>query len=99
MNDVYQIILQPQITEKSTVLRESNKYVFVVNKNATKIQIRQAAEQLFDIKGEIVNIRTMQVHGKPKGKMLRYQQGRRPHWKKAIITLRKGASIQVFETI
>ncbi len=99
MKDIYQIILQPQITEKSTVLRESNKYAFVVNKNATKIQIRQAAEELFDIKGDIVSVRTMQVRGKPKGKMLRYQRGRRPHWKKAIITLREGATIQAFETI
>jgi large subunit ribosomal protein L23 len=41
----------------------------------------------------------MHVRGKPKGKMLRYQRGRRPHWKKAIITLREGATIQAFETI
>jgi large subunit ribosomal protein L23 len=99
MKDIYQVILQPLITEKTTILRESNRYAFIVARNATKPQIRQAAEELFDIQGDILKIRTMRVRGKPKGKMLRYQQGRKPHWKKAIITLREGATIQAFETI
>lgn len=99
MKDAYQIILQPLITEKTTILRESNKYAFVVDRKATKPQIRQAAEELFDIQGDILKIRTMHVRGKPKGKMLRYQRGRKPHWKKAIITLKEGATIQAFETI
>ncbi|MCY4554343.1 MAG: 50S ribosomal protein L23 [Candidatus Poribacteria bacterium] len=99
MKDGYQIILQPLITEKSTILREDNKYAFVVDRNATKRQIRRAAEELFDLEGDILKVRTMRVRGKPKGKMLRYQRGRKPHWKKAIITLREGATIQEFETI
>jgi len=99
MKDGYQIILQPLITEKSTILREDNKYAFVVDRNATKPQIRRAAEDLFDLEGDILKVRTMRVRGKPKGKMLRYQRGRKPHWKKAIITLREGATIQEFETI
>ena len=99
MKDIYQIILRPLITEKSTILRESNKYAFVVDRNATKPQIRRAAEELFDIQGDILKIRTMHVRGKPKGKMLRYQRGRKPHWKKAIITLREGVTIQEFESI
>ena len=99
MKDAYQVILQPLITEKTTILRESNKYAFVVDRKATKPQIRHAAEELFDIEGDILKIRTMRVRGKPKGKMLRYQRGRKPHWKKAIITLREGATIQAFETI
>lgn len=100
MKDGYQIILKPLITEKSTILREDNKYAFVVDRKATKPQIRRAAEELFDIQGEdILKVRTMHVRGKPKGKMLRYQRGRKPHWKKAIITLREGATIQAFETI
>ena len=99
MKDAYQIILQPLITEKSTILREDNKYAFVVDRKATKPQIRRAAEVLFDIQGDILKVRTMRVRGKPKGKMLRYQRGRKPHWKKAIITLREGATIQAFETI
>ena len=99
MRDAYQIILQPLITEKSTILRDANKYAFVVDRKATKPQIRRAAEELFDIEGDILKIRTMHVRGKPKGKMLRYQRGRKPHWKKAIITLREGATIQEFEAI
>ena len=99
MKDGYQIILQPLITEKSTILREDNKYAFVVDRNATKPQIRRAAEELFDLEGDILKVRTMRVRGKPKGKMLRYQRGRKPHWKKAIITLREGVTIQEFETI
>lgn len=99
MKDGYQIILQPLITEKSTILREGNKYAFVVDRKATKPQIRRAAEELFDLEGDILKVRTMHVRGKPKGKMLRYQRGRKPHWKKAIITLREGATIQEFETI
>ena len=46
MKDAYQVILQPLITEKSTILRESNKYAFVVDRNATKPQIRRAAERI-----------------------------------------------------
>ena len=99
MKDAYQIIMQPLITEKSTILRDANKYAFVVDRKATKPQIRRAAEELFDIEGDILKIRTMHVRGKPKGKMLRYQRGRKPHWKKAIITLREGATIQEFESI
>ena len=99
MKDAYQIIQQPLITEKSTILRDANKYAFVVDRKATKPQIRRAAEELFDIEGDILKIRTMHVRGKPKGKMLRYQRGRKPHWKKAIITLREGATIQEFESI
>ena len=99
MKDAYQVILQPLITEKSTILRDANKYAFVVDRKATKPQIRRAAEELFDIEGDILKIRTMHVRGKPKGKMLRYQRGRKPHWKKAILTLREGATIQEFEAI
>ena len=99
MRDAYQIILQPLITEKSTILRDANKYAFVVDRKATKPQIRRAAEELFDIEGDILKIRTMHVRGKPKGKMLRYQRGRKPHWKKAILTLKEGATIQEFESI
>ena len=99
MKDGYQIILQPLITEKAQFLREGNKYAFIVDRKATKPQIRRAAEELFDLEGDILKVRTMHVRGKPKGKMLRYQRGRKPHWKKAIITLREGATIQEFETI
>ena len=76
MKDKYQVILRPHITEKSTMLRENNKYSFVVSRDATKIDIRRAAEELFDIKGSIIDVHTMQVRGKMKGRINRYQRGR-----------------------
>ncbi len=99
MKDNYQIILKPHITEKSTLLREDNKYCFVVNRQASKTEIKRAAEELFDIKGSVLDVHTMQVRGKIKGRMNRYQRGRRPHWKKAIITVVEGTRIPVFESI
>ncbi len=99
MKDNYQIILKPHITEKSTLLREDNKYSFVVSREATKPEIRRAAEELFDIKGSIIDVHTMRIRGKIKGRMNRYQRGRRPHWKKAIITVEEGTRISVFESI
>ncbi len=99
MRDKYQIILKPHFTEKSSALRENNKYVFVVRRDATKTEIRQAAEELFELQGNIVSVHTMRVKGKPKGKMLRYQRGRSPHWKKAIITVTEGTTLAAFENI
>ena len=68
MKDKYQIIIRPHITEKSTLLREDNKYSFVVSRDATKPEIRRAAEELFDIKGSIIDVHTMQSTGKSQGK-------------------------------
>ncbi len=99
MTDPYQIIKQPLITEKSTILRESNKYAFVVDVKASKTEICKAAEELFDLKDKILKINTMQVRGKTKGQFGRFRQGRRPNWKKAIITVVEDTTIQVFESI
>jgi large subunit ribosomal protein L23 len=81
------------------MLREDNKYSFVVSQNATKKDIRRAAEEMFDIQGSIINVHTIRVRGKIKGKMNRYQRGRRSHWKKAVITVEEGTRIPVFESI
>ncbi len=99
MKDNYQIILRPHITEKSGFLREDNKYCFVVSRQANKTEIKRAAEELFDIKGSIIDVHTMRVRGKIKGRMNRYQRGRRSHWKKAIITVVEGTRIPVFDSI
>ena len=100
MKDLYQILLKPIVTEKSTDLRESsNNYSFVVDANATKVEIRQAAEELLDLKGKILNVSTLRVRGKPKGKLFQHKRGRRPHWKKAIITVEPGTDVQIFESI
>ena len=99
MKEPYKVILKPLVTEKSTILRESNKYAFVVNSKATKSEIRQAAEEIFNLKGKITQVNTLRVHGKPKGKLFRYRIGRRSNWKKAVITIEEGATVQLFEGI
>jgi large subunit ribosomal protein L23 len=99
MKDPYRIIKQPLITEKSTILRESDKYAFVVDVKASKVDIRKAAEELFDLKDKILKINTMQIRGKTKGQFLRHRQGRRPNWKKVIITVTEGTSIEAFDNI
>ena len=99
MKTPYQVIKKPLITEKTTNLREENKFTLVVDRNATKSDIRQAAEGLFDIKGKILKVNTILVHGKTKGQLMRSNRGRRPDIKKAILTVEAGVDIQLFESI
>ena len=89
------ILMKPIITEKSTALMQEGKYTFRVPLAATKIQIRQAVEDVFKVKVAAVN--TMRYEGKMK-RMGRYQ-GRRSDWKKAIVTLKPGESIEFFEGV
>ena len=77
-------------TEKSTLQEPRRKYLFAVAPSANKIQIRQAIEVLYPVKVQDVN--TSRVHGKLR--RLRQQLGRRPDWKKAIVTLRDGFKIE-----
>mgnify|MGYP002542368303 FL=1 len=93
--DARDILVKPIITEKTTALMEEGKYTFRVPLAATKIEIRQAVEQIFKVKVEAVN--TMRYEGKLK-RMGRYQ-GRRSDWKKAIVTLKPGESIEFFEGV
>src|SRR5918998_1566908 len=80
-------------SEKSYSLLEDRKYSFRVHQDAHKTQVRQAVEELFGVKVQAVNI--IQVRSKPKRRgMIR---GRRPGWKKAIVQLREGESIEIFE--
>jgi len=96
------IILNPMLTEKSNSLTEQfNKYVFKVNINANKLQIKKALEKRFDIK--ITKISTVLVKGKSKnttvksgGHVIR-TSGYRESWKKAIITLNEGDKINLVE--
>ena len=87
------ILIRPIVTEKSTALMEQGKYTFRVPLAATKIQIRQAVEQIFKVKVQAVN--TMRYEGKLK-RMVR-TQGRRSDWKKAVVTLKPGEAIELFE--
>jgi len=91
--DPYKIIKRPAITEKATALSErQNKYVFEVALEANKIQIKKAVEELFKV--GVTNVRTMRVHGKKR--RLRFRVGQTPDWKKAIVTLKQGQSIELF---
>ena len=88
-----EVLLAPVVSEKSYSLITDGKYTFKVHQNAHKTQIRQAVEQLFDVKVERVNI--VKVQSKPKRRGL--YRGRRPGWKKAVVQLREGETIDIFE--
>lgn len=89
------VIKKPVVTEKTTRLMEDNKYCFVVDRRANKVQIRQAVEEIFKVRVKKVN--TMNVLGKVK-RMGRYE-GRRPSEKKVIVTLEPGSRIEFFDGV
>ena len=94
MNKLYEIIKRPIISEKSTALTElASKYVFEVDSNANKHEIRDAVQQLFKV--NVREVRTLMVHGKVK-RMAR-STVKRSNWKKAIVTLKEGDKIELFE--
>jgi large subunit ribosomal protein L23 len=94
MKEPQKIIRRPLITEKSTRQKEEGgQYVFEVHRDANKIEIQSAIERLFKVK--VLQVRTSNVMGKIKRLGRRY--GKRPDWKKAIITLREGDRIDFFE--
>ena len=94
--DARQIIIRPIVTEKSTVIRDiSNQYSFRVIPQASKRQIASAIEELFDV--HITKIRTMKMQGKMK--RLGRNVGRKASWKKAIVTLAEGDTIDFFEGV
>ena len=88
-----QVLLAPVVSEKSYSLITDRKYTFKVHEDAHKTQIRQAVEELFEVKVAAVNI--VKVQPKPKRRGL--IKGRRPGWKKAIVELRAGYEIEIFE--
>ncbi|MDZ4181280.1 MAG: 50S ribosomal protein L23 [Candidatus Cloacimonadaceae bacterium] len=88
------IVIAPIITEKSsTQVQTTNTYTFKVSINANKIEIKNAIERIFAVK--VLNVNTIRMLGKPK-RLGRYS-GKRPDWKKAIVTLRVGDKIADFE--
>jgi large subunit ribosomal protein L23 len=89
------LIKRPIVTEKTTKLMEQNKYCFAVDPKANKTQIKHAVEEIFKVKVKAVN--TLNLLGKIK-RMGRYE-GRRPSWKRAIVTLEKGNRIEFFEGV
>lgn len=88
---LYQVILAPVVTEKATRLNESSQVTFKVTLDATKPEIRQAVEKLFNVQVEAVNTLVM----KGKAKRFRGRKGRRSDWKKAIVKLQAGQTIDL----
>lgn len=89
----YDIIIAPLISEKGVSGMEDNKYCFKVAIYANKNEVKNAIENIFKV--EVLNVNTMKLKGKPKrqGAFI----GKRADWKKAIVTLREGHKIEVFE--
>ena len=94
MKEPQKIIRRPLITEKSTDQKDLyHQYVFEVDRGANKVEIQMAVEQLFKVK--VRQVRTCNVLGKVK--RLGRKFGKRPDWKKAVVTLREGDRIEFFE--
>ena len=88
-----EILLAPVVSEKSYSLIEARKYCFRVHPDAHKTQIRQAVEELFEVKVVAVNVSKVQSKPKRRGAIKGTKQG----WKKAIVQVREGETIPIFE--
>jgi len=88
-----QVLISPVVSEKSYGQIVENRYTFKVHKDAHKTQVRQAVEELFDVKVTSVNIVKMPAKPKRRGMI----KGTRPGWKKAIVELKPGDTIEIFE--
>lgn len=94
MNDLFSVIKKPRLTEKGTSLQEGNNQIILqVSPQANKIEIKAAVEKLFNVKVE--QVRTLNMHGKKK-RIGRYS-GQRSDWKKAVVTLAKGHTVDFLE--
>jgi large subunit ribosomal protein L23 len=92
--NAHEILIKPVITEKATIISEQNKYVFRVSTSANKDLIAKAIKEIYKVQPTKVNI--VNVRGKEKS--LRLRSGRTSSWKKAIVTLKQGDKIELFET-
>ena len=90
--DAREIIIRPIITERSYDVMENNVYTFEVAKDANKIEIAKAVEEIFDV--VVLKVNTLNV--KPKPKRQRMNAGQTRTWKKAMVTLREGDTIEMF---
>lgn len=93
--DATQVIIRPVVSEKSYVLASVGKYTFRVHPDAHKTQIRQAVESLFDV--NVVDVKTSSVKSKPKRRGA--TSGRTRSWKKAIVQVREGQEIPIFQSL
>jgi len=96
MKDARQVVKRALITEKGSILREkARQYTFEVHPDANKIEIKRAVESIFKVK--VLDVRTMNMHGKVK--RLGRSMGRRPDWKRAVVTLAKDQTIELFDQV
>jgi len=93
MKDPRDILRKPVVTEKSTSLLQDNKYTFIVDPAANKTEIKQAVESIFKVK--VTKVNTLRVKGKIK--RVRNIPGKTPDYKKAVVTLKAGDKIEIFE--
>jgi len=91
--DFNDVIIKPVLSEKSTTLAEMRKYVFRVSKKANKKIVKRAIKEIFNVDPVSVNIINVRGHRK----RVRYHYGFTPSWKKAIVTLKEGDKIELFE--
>ncbi len=92
MKDPREVIIRPVISEHSYDMMENNTYTFEVAKDSNKVEIAQAVEKIFDVK--VTKVNTLNVKSKPKRQ--RYVEGRTRTWKKAMVTLKEGDTIELF---
>jgi large subunit ribosomal protein L23 len=92
---MYSILRKPLVTEKSTLLQEQRRYAFEVSRDATKIEIKQAIQDVFNV--NVIKVNTMTVQGKRKRFGPKISQ--KKSWKKAIVTVALGQSISLFEGV
>jgi large subunit ribosomal protein L23 len=96
MKDARQVVKRALITEKGSILREqAGQYAFEVDADANKIEIKRAVEAIFKVK--VTTVRTQMMHGKVK--RLGRSVGRRPDWKRAIVTLAADQTIELFDQV
>jgi len=94
--NIHQVIREPHITEKGSIQKEANNQItFKVARNANKIEIRRAVESL--LKTKVVSVKTMNMQGKKR--RLGKSVGKRPDWKKAVVTLAPGENIEFFQGV
>ena len=98
MRDPKEVIVTRLVSEKGVLMKEKdNKYLFRVAVNANKHEVKRAVEELFKV--HVTDVSTMVMRGKTKRFGFRREEGRRPNWKKAVVTLKKDEKIEAFETL
>jgi large subunit ribosomal protein L23 len=94
--DLHSVLISPLLTEKITALREgANQVGFRVRIDANRLEIKRAVESLLKVKVERVNVMTVKGKVKRLGRFV----GKRPDWKKAIVTLKKGEKLELYESV